>query len=1240
MSDRPTFVALVWQSLGLLLAWAMLLVLLTPLLASAQQVILTTKEQQTLKALMGPSGTIEQLIITETASHPLSSPGTARIMADSVTHALLCSFNGGAYATCTGGGGGDLTGSGLRGNPATWTSSSTVLTSSPFYTDVKQYGAVCDGSSNIQTAMAAAISDGKTRLFIPGHAGSECIWIPAGNLIPANIEIIGEDWNNTTIQSSNPAVNSISLGNNSLVRNVRFKHKACTDAPGAPTYCPARWIHNTTGASQPLGNWPNQPFAFYVGGLDQGSTDRPGLYGQTVGEGDAIFLINTNAGPSLRVYSQGTATSAGIEVQRWTNLPGIRITSETGATTDYSFDIQSSLQTGGGLMRLRQTTSAFNGDMIVGDMAAGSGTFGGKFLNFMVNSVAQATLSAAGDLVLATALKVPSGGTGATTLTGLVKGNGASAMTAYAGSSCTPGSFVTSLDLNGVATCDVPGGGGDVTHSSGALTANALILGNGGGDIKALGSLGTTTTVLHGNAGGAPTFGAVVEDDITLSNNTTLDCNFTKHGLVPLAPNDTAKFLRGDCTWATTTGSFAPADATFLTMTLNGTLTNERVLTAGTGIGIADGGANSTATVSVAQATNFAWTGTHTWNQQAAVTLLPYGVSAGNTGELRMRELAANGSNYIAFGAPDNIASNFKLVWPNALPGSTQCMAFDATGAGSFQACSSGITGSGANTQVTVWTGAAAQTGYSAFTYTDATKILSLAGSLRLKGPNPYADVTNTSFAGGATCNGVADDTSAIQAALDSGAGIVQLPSQGDCGVSGSIGITIPASVTLRGPGRGAGGLKRIGSSGANLINISKANVAVLDMEIDNNGVDANVIAITATPSGSFDTPIFLDGLTIANTSHVVSGANTNCSADNDGNTHVCAAVYVNANNVPVILRDVVASVGSAGLKILNSTIPVYATDSIFRANANAGILTSGSGFGFFGTNLFIQANQDGANVGLNQFHLYNSFIEDNTRYGVFASAGDVRLINNFGGCPAATKWFKFSGDVSPMQTTGNELAQPDTTCVAIEFASYPGSPSYTSTVTNNKIDGATGTISIPSNVIAWGNSQKGSSGGLRFISQSPQLIATATTAHDDLWVFNADSSGANILLTHSGATNPNKYLRSNSGNFEILNSAYSSTLWQLSNAGLATLRTATSAYGYRHTDGTTSMSTFIGSGIAWFGTDSNHTLNFYTNGGGSALRVNTDSTVSVPTYTGAGTVVLCVDSAGKLVRGSSGSSC
>src|SRR5690606_12291291 len=46
-------------------------------------------------------------------------------------------------------------------------------------------------------------------------------------------------------------------------------------------------------------------------------------------------------------------------------------------------------------------------------------------------------------------------------------------------------------------------------------------------------------------------------------------------------------------------GGGSPDDASYLTLGLNGSLTNERVLTPGTGLNASDGGANSTYTLSV-----------------------------------------------------------------------------------------------------------------------------------------------------------------------------------------------------------------------------------------------------------------------------------------------------------------------------------------------------------------------------------------------------------------------------------------------------------------------------------------------------------------------------------------------------------------------------------------------------------------------------------------------------------------
>jgi hypothetical protein len=157
-----------------------------------------------------------------------------------------------------------------------------------------------------------------------------------------------------------------------------------------------------------------------------------------------------------------------------------------------------------------------------------------------------------------TALPVANGGTGATTLTGPIKGNGTSAFSIAASSDIYglwSGSCSSSTFLRGDGACSAVSGatGGTVTSvaltvpgilsisgspittsgtlaigatgtsggipyfssssalaSSAALTANALVLGGGaGGTPTVVGSLGTTTTLLHGNASGAPTFSAV-----------------------------------------------------------------------------------------------------------------------------------------------------------------------------------------------------------------------------------------------------------------------------------------------------------------------------------------------------------------------------------------------------------------------------------------------------------------------------------------------------------------------------------------------------------------------------------------------------------------------------------------------------------------------------------------------------------------------------------------------------------
>lgn len=227
-------------------------------------------------------------------------------------------------------------------------------------------------------------------------------------------------------------------------------------------------------------------------------------------------------------------------------------------------------------------------------------------------------------LILTNPLTVPNGGTGAPTLTGLVLGNGISAMTAYAGTSCT-NQFPRSLSAVGAATCATVANT-DLANSS--ITLNGAAIALGGTRTLALASAdfvnqGTVNTLLHGNAAGNPTFSAVANADMVNSSVTLNGASLSLGGTRTLAlasadfvnQGTTTTVLHGNAAGNPSFGSVTSSDLAA------GVFANPSGLIGLTAVnGVATTADRSDATHAIDQSIIPTWTGIHTFSNNVTFT--------------------------------------------------------------------------------------------------------------------------------------------------------------------------------------------------------------------------------------------------------------------------------------------------------------------------------------------------------------------------------------------------------------------------------------------------------------------------------------------------------------------------------------------------------------------------------------------------------------------------------------------
>ncbi len=202
-----------------------------------------------------------------------------------------------------------------------------------------------------------------------------------------------------------------------------------------------------------------------------------------------------------------------------------------------------------------------------------------------------------------------------------------------------------------------------------------------------LGSLATASAV-SGGAAGTITDDSITDADINsaagIAQSKISGLTTSLSGKEPtITAGTTAQFYRGDKTW--TDFNTAARGAVSITAPLtydSGT----GVFGLGQASGVADGylsAANFVVFNNKQGAISAATTvdaGTVTTAQQNGIQLKPFNTAAGNTGELRFNELAAGGTNYVGFKAPDTLAVDKIWTLPAADGTTGQILKTDGSG--------------------------------------------------------------------------------------------------------------------------------------------------------------------------------------------------------------------------------------------------------------------------------------------------------------------------------------------------------------------------------------------------------------------------------------------------------------------------------------------------------------------------------------------------------------------------------
>ena len=202
------------------------------------------------------------------------------------------------------------------------------------YFDVRETGAICDGVTNVNAAVVTAIARGFLHLYLPAN----CLWNPAANTLPNNLDLYGGDIA-TSVINAVPITSFLTAGTHVQLHRVNIGGASCE--PGAvggtitgecPTiaYLNGDDINSTTVQVFPYSETRDVGHEQFPGGTS------PWIALQQ-GDGDGIYAAynGTHAligGDAIRVSQQANdAVSSGLIVTRQGDAIGVRLADIAGS---------------------------------------------------------------------------------------------------------------------------------------------------------------------------------------------------------------------------------------------------------------------------------------------------------------------------------------------------------------------------------------------------------------------------------------------------------------------------------------------------------------------------------------------------------------------------------------------------------------------------------------------------------------------------------------------------------------------------------------------------------------------------------------------------------------------------------------------------------------------------------------------------------------------------------------------